>query len=175
MPANDMDSTDQGFELVEEDNVLPTALPFARLHRPRLTLWVRIVQVLAASVLIAVFVTAVVLNPYNADGTRRTMETHRQLGLPPCNMVVLTGKPCPSCGMTTSFTMLMHGDIVGSMQANWVGTLLALYCLCMIPWLLISAYRGECLWVRSGELLITIAMVGFLILMLLRWAAVLYS
>ena len=174
MPANDMDSTDQGFELVEEESVLPTALPIAKVHRPRLSTWVRIVQVLAAMVLMAVFGIAIVLNPYYADGTRRTMETHRQLGLPPCNMVMLTGKPCPSCGMTTSFTMLMHGDVAGSIQANWVGTILALYCLCMIPWLLISAVRGECLWVRSGEMLITIAMVGILILMLLRWAAVLY-
>ncbi len=29
--------------------------------------------------------------------------THHQLGMAPCGMLVSTGLPCPSCGMTTSF------------------------------------------------------------------------
>ena len=33
--------------------------------------------------------------------------------MPPCNFVLMTGKPCPSCGMTTSFALLVRGDIGG--------------------------------------------------------------
>src|SRR3954447_16098360 len=34
----------------------------------------------------------------------RGMGTHQQLGLPPCTFYLYTDVPCPSCGMTTSFT-----------------------------------------------------------------------
>ena len=37
--------------------------------------------------------------------------THHQLGMSPCNFLVLTGIPCPGCGMTTTFTHLAHGNI----------------------------------------------------------------
>ena len=50
------------------------------------------------------------------------MATHTQLGMPPCNFVVMTGKPCPACGMTTSFALLVRGDVGASLRANWAGT-----------------------------------------------------
>ena len=53
------------------------------------------------------------------------MATHTQLGMPPCNFVVMTGKPCPACGMTTSFALLVRGDVRASLRANWAGTLIA--------------------------------------------------
>jgi len=35
--------------------------------------------------------------------------THTLLGLPPCGMLVTTGHPCPTCGVTTSFVLAAHG------------------------------------------------------------------
>jgi len=35
--------------------------------------------------------------------------THSALGLPRCGMLALTGHPCPTCGVTTSFVLAAHG------------------------------------------------------------------
>jgi len=35
--------------------------------------------------------------------------THTALGLPPCGMLVVTGHPCPTCGVTTSFALAARG------------------------------------------------------------------
>lgn len=137
--------------------------------------WVRGVLIVVAGMFLAIFALAAWLRPYDEDGQPRSMATHTQLGLPPCNFVVLAGKPCPSCGMTTAFSLLMHGDPVNSLRANWVGTLLALYWLALIPWAIVSAARGRLLIVRSGEWLMTASVVVFLVLMLGRWAVLLLT
>jgi len=138
---------------------------------------VRASLVLIATILIGVFSVAWWLNPYNPDGTPRRMATHRQLGLPPCNFVILTGKPCPSCGMTTSFALFIRGDLRASLQANWVGTLLAAGAVIALPWSLLSAWRGRLLGIPSGygDYLLTSALALLLILMLGRWFGLLLT
>jgi hypothetical protein len=145
---------------------LPTVQPY-------LTWWVRGLLLLIVAGLTAVFATAVYLNPYQADGTPRTMETHRQLGLPECTFKHVTGLPCPSCGMTTSFSLLMHGDPLNSLRANWVGTGLAVFCLLLIPWAVASVWLRRPLFIWSLEKALTISVVTFLVVMLLRWGIIL--
>ena len=41
--------------------------------------------------------------------------THTLLGLPPCGMLVVTGRPCPTCGVTTSFVLAAHGRFYDAM------------------------------------------------------------
>jgi hypothetical protein len=169
---------DPGFELVDDDPAdrwsSPGArLPVARVYDPRLARWVRGMLVLIALGLAAVLGTAVWLNPYDADGQPRTMATHTQLGLPPCNMVELTGKPCPACGMTTSFSLLAHGDVRNSLRANWAGTVLALFVTAVVPWAVASAVRGRYYLIRSGEAAVTVIVIGLLVMMLGRWGIVL--
>lgn len=140
---------------------------------PVLRPWVRGSLIGLALALIAVFVVAVWINPYKADGSPLTMATHRQLGLPPCTFYFTTGFPCPACGMTTSFALLMRGDLRNSLRANAVGTLLAGFCLLLIPWSLASLVCGRTLFVRSIERTLTFVMLAFLSMLLLRWMIVL--
>lgn len=135
--------------------------------------WVRGSLTGIALGLVAVFAVAGWLNPYNADGSPRTLATHQQLGLPPCNFIRLTGLPCPACGMTTSFALLMHGDLPNSLRANAVGTVLAGFCLLLIPWCLAGAVCQRTLFVRSLERAITVVVLAFLSMMLVRWVIVL--
>jgi len=121
---------------------------------------------------VLVFATAIWLNPYR-DGQVWLMETHRQLGLPECNFKRVTGLPCPSCGMTSSFALLMHGDLGNSLRANAAGTFLALLGLAYIPWALLCALLGRRLFIMSFERALLRLVVLFLVLMLCRWAIVL--
>ncbi len=52
--------------------------------------------------------------------------THTQLGLPPCPSMLLFHRPCPGCGLTTSWTYLLHGDLAASFHAHPFGPLLYL-------------------------------------------------
>lgn len=81
----------------------------------------------------------------------RGFGTHTQLGLLPCAFKAVTGKPCPTCGMTTSFAWFTRGRFDRSWQANPAGSLLAPVCLLMIPWLLAGAVRGRPVGFRSVE------------------------
>jgi hypothetical protein len=140
---------------------------------PVLGPWVRGALVGIALGLTLVFVTAWRLNPYHPDGRARRMETHRELGLPPCNFKVTTGLPCPACGMTTSFALLVRGDVVNSLRANAVGTLLAVFSLLVIPWCLISFVLGRPLFLVSIEKTMAVIVLVFLGLTMLRWGIVL--
>jgi hypothetical protein len=142
---------------------------------PVLQAWVRCLLVLMAVAFCVVFGIAIALNPYKDDGEARIWETHRQLGLPECTFKEMTGKPCPSCGMTTSFALFVRGDLVNSMRANFAGTILASFCLLMIPWGLASAWRSRYYWIVSLEWFIPRFIVIFFSIMLLRWGVVLLT
>lgn len=62
--------------------------------------------------------------------------THRTLGLPPCLFLTLTGLPCPSCGLTTSFTHLVHFQVLAAFRAHPLGpalfSLFAFLSLCSL-------------------------------------------
>lgn len=52
--------------------------------------------------------------------------THTQLGLPKCGMLVTTGVPCATCGMTTAFTHAAHGQLRSAFIAQPAGAAMAI-------------------------------------------------
>jgi hypothetical protein len=141
--------------------------------RRRINWWVRGTLLLIAAGLTLVFFVATQVRPYNTDGTPMRMASHQTLGMPPCRFQQMADMPCPSCGMTTSFALLVRGDVVNSLRANWVGTGLAVFCVLMIPWCLASSFRGRYLWIRRLESALAFLVGTFTILMLGRWGVVL--
>jgi hypothetical protein len=113
------------------------------------------------------------LKPYGEDGVPKPYGTHEGLGLPPCTFKKLTGYVCPSCGMTTSFALLVRGDVINSWKVNQVGTLLAAFLLLCIPWAVASLFRNRLVYIASLERALTWAVAIFLVLLLARWVIVL--
>lgn len=52
--------------------------------------------------------------------------THKQLGLAPCMWAVTLDRPCPTCGMTTSFSHAGEGSWILAAKTQPMGALLVL-------------------------------------------------
>jgi hypothetical protein len=75
--------------------------------------------------------------------------------------------------MSTSFALLVRGDLENSLYANCVGTLLAAFLLLVLPWSVLCAVRGRLFFVRDVEWTVLRLLLAFVVFMLLRWAIVL--
>lgn len=106
----------------------------------------RVALVVPALALLALLVSAGTMTP-----DERGHGTHQQLGLPPCTFYVIFQRPCPACGMTTSWAWLLRGEIGRALVANAGGMLLACVSLVGTAWLLVSAFRGRWFGGRPSE------------------------
>lgn len=79
--------------------------------------------------------------------------THTAIGLQRCQFLQRSGVPCPSCGMTTSFSFFAHGNLLASFYVQPLGMVLAMT-TCAVFW--IALYMG---------------VTGKPVLRLLRWTA----
>jgi len=120
--------------------------------------------VLAALGLVGVLGVARQLEP-----DPRGFGTHTQLGLAPCAFALVTGHPCPTCGMTTSFAWFARGRFDRSWRANPAGSVLALTCVALIPWLLAGAARGRPPGFRSLDRPLIGLVVATVALSLVSW------
>jgi hypothetical protein len=94
----------------------------------------RVGLIALATLLIGLLATAGRLRP-----DPRGFGTHEQLGLSPCAILRLTGRPCPTCGMTTSFAWFVRGRLARSWRASPAGLLAAATSVVLVPWLLALA------------------------------------
>jgi hypothetical protein len=119
----------------------------------------------AGAVLAGLLGVAIWLTPASSG-----LGTHRQLGLPPCTFFVWFGIPCPSCGMTTSWSLLVRGRVGEALHANVGGTCLALLAMAAVPWLWISAWRGRAATPLLEDRAFTVAVSLLLAVTVAQWA-----
>jgi hypothetical protein len=73
--------------------------------------------------------------------------THQQLGLPPCFFHKLTGIPCPTCGMTTSFAYTARLQFYEAFVTQPFGLLACVLMALLIP-LSFVLMRRRVPWLR---------------------------
>ena len=125
----------------------------------------RAVQALLAVVLAAAVVAGVLLVP-----SRTGMGTHRILGLPACGMLRATGKPCPTCGVTTSFVLAAHARFAEAVVNQPFGFALFLLVAGGLAGLVFTLATGRSwypVFVRVNPVVILLALLG---LLLASWA-----
>jgi hypothetical protein len=124
----------------------------------------RLLLVVFALLLSVIFVVASRLEP-----DPKGFGTHTQLGLWPCAFRATTGKPCPTCGMTTSFAWFVRANLIQSWRANPSGTLIAFVSVLLIPWLLFVAIGGRPWPFRNLEQPLVGMSVAVVALTLISW------
>lgn len=128
--------------------------------------WVlRIVYCGLGTGLIALLILASTLSPEPSG-----IGTHEQLGLPPCGVKFAFGIPCPSCGMTTSWTLATHGQLFKSARSNLGGFLMVLLALPAAIWLLASSYLGRWVVWNPDPLLISGLFALIIFGAMIQWA-----
>lgn len=82
--------------------------------------------------------------------------THTRLGLPACPSVQMFDRPCPGCGLTTSFAWTVRGEIPKAMKANMMGPLMYLI-------FTVSAWMGLYGWLKTRRWMVGTATHWFLV------------
>ncbi len=85
--------------------------------------------------------TAVVFIARMLEPSSSGVGTHEQLGLPSCLFLKLTGLPCPSCGLTTSFAHAAQFELGAAFIAQPFGLFLFLAVCLSIPLAGYLSYR----------------------------------
>lgn len=124
----------------------------------------RVVGLILCAATLAPLIVADYLTP-SALG----LGTHEQLGLPECGFFAVTGVPCATCGMTTSFAYATHGHLLSAIITQPAGFLVCLACAAFAlvgGW---AAYSGMSLQPLGQWLGRPLVLFGGLGVVLLSW------
>jgi hypothetical protein len=145
-----------------EDSVQEAGAPAAATSRAagRTRLWAAI----ALAACGAVLGIAVWMKP-----DPRGFGTHQQLGSGPCGMLLLTGLPCPTCGMTTAFAHTVRGQWLRAFWVQPAGFALALAtvgAVLVLAWVIVRGRWPQApLWLSPYRLFLAL-----LVLLVGGWA-----
>lgn len=96
--------------------------------------------------------------------------THAQLGTGPCGMLIMTGYPCPTCGMTTAFAHFVRGQWLRAAWVQPAGFVFALGTAALAVGCVWTLVRGRWPAVRLPWLTPYRLFAGLLALLLGGWA-----
>ncbi len=126
----------------------------------------RVAWGITALVCASILGTAVYLPPNPAGHG-----THEALGLPACGFILRTGFPCPTCGMTTAYSLFVRGRWIDSFVTQPAGMILAALTAALMVLAARVAIAGRMAyvdWDRASVRLMT----GLGILILFGWGFV---
>jgi hypothetical protein len=122
---------------------------------------IRLASAALATACSAILAVAISLPPSSTG-----IGTHTSVGLPPCGFLESTGIPCPTCGMTTAFSLMAHGRPLAAFRAQPAGALLFLLTLAsvLVGWR--TAWTGRLPrinwdWLGTGTGLATLGVLFF--------------
>lgn len=144
---------------------LPQAVAPAAVSNPAIH---RMIGVALAGPSLAMLLIACWLQP-RASG----YGTHEQLHLPACGTLATTGWPCPSCGLTTSVSQSVRGNVVAAWHANPFGIALTAVAVTLVALGSWQAATGRRILAKLGPWPVWAA--GTLAGMLLGWGWNIYS
>ena len=130
-----------------------------------LPVWLRVLLCVIAIVVAVPLVVAANLRP-NAKG----YGTHQQLGLAACTFQKQMGMPCPSCGMTTSWSHMVRLQWQQSMQANAAGAILAILASFTVIWCGLASATGRFWIIQPTDWLFLSWVIGMTAFILAHWA-----
>jgi hypothetical protein len=100
----------------------------------------------------------------------RGFGTHMRLGTGPCGVLIVTGYPCPTCGMTTAFAHVVRGEWWRAFLVQPAGFVLALGTLALTVVSAATLARGRWPRVRLPFVTPYRAFLALLVLLLGGWA-----
>ena len=99
----------------------------------------------------------------------RGFGTHEQLGMAPCRTMDLVGIPCPGCGVTTSVSLLWHGEPWASFLNQPFGFLLGLLVPLIASLAIYRHLRGADLYADALKIGWGKPLLGFASVMVVAW------